>query len=150
MVLDWDLVRIEGQVLDTWLPSVFKRMDALALEAHASLPVGMGAFIEDKGIGSIFLRVAARQDLPLLPIEKKIAEVGTDERAVNASSYVHQGQIKFTDEAHAKVVDYQGAKANHLLNQIAGFAPGAKDVDAEMLNCFAFGVAIGLGHEEGL
>lgn len=149
MVLDWDLVRIEGQLLDVWLPSVFQRLDALAIESHAVLPA-LGAYIEDKGVGSIFLRAAERQDLPLMAIEKKITEVGTDERAVNASSYVHQGQIKFSNLAFDKTVDYQGAMAKHLLNQIEGFAPGAKDVDSEMLNCFAFGVAIGLGHEEGL
>ena len=30
MILDWDIVQIEGALLETWLPIVFKRLEELA------------------------------------------------------------------------------------------------------------------------
>jgi hypothetical protein len=52
LVLDWDIAQIEGAFLETWLPSVFDRLEELARlcgARHGSL----GALIEDKNSGTI-------------------------------------------------------------------------------------------------
>lgn len=149
MVLDWDLVRIEGGFIEAWLPQVFKRLDALNAEVGAQLPA-MGGYIENKGAGSILLRIAEKKELPLMELNDKLTGVDKDERVLNASSYIQSDMVKFSNEAAAKTVDYNGTDVNHLMNQISGFAPGAKNVDDELLNAFTYGVALGLGAEEGL
>lgn len=149
MVLDWDLVRIQGQFIEVWLPQVFARLEALTVEVGAQLG-GLGAYIENKGAGSVLLRIAEKNELPLMEINEKLAGVDKDERVLSASSYIQRDMVKFSNEAAEKTVDYNGVNVNHLMNQITGFAPGAKDIDDELLNAFTYGVALGLGAEEGL
>ena len=49
-VLDWDVVQIEGALLETWLPSVYKGLEELARLCRARSG-SLGAFIEDKTRG---------------------------------------------------------------------------------------------------
>jgi hypothetical protein len=46
MILDWDIVQIEGALLETWLPIVFKRLEELAQRCRAQMG-SLGAMIED-------------------------------------------------------------------------------------------------------
>src|ERR1700685_243216 len=50
MILDWDIVQIEGDLLELWLPIVFKRLEELALQCGARSG-SIGAMIEDKNSG---------------------------------------------------------------------------------------------------
>lgn len=149
MIIDWDIVRIEGMFIESWLPAIYMRLDQLSEECKAQLP-HMGAFVYDKGAGSIIYKAALRKGMFMQPVNDAIAKVEKDERAVSASSYVHQGMVKFSYPASEKEIEFEGVTANHLMNQIQGFAPGSKGVDDELLNSFSIGVAIGLGAEEGL
>jgi hypothetical protein len=54
-VLDWDVVQIEGAMLETWLPQVFARLEEVARLCHAGRG-SIGAFIEDKNSGTILLQ----------------------------------------------------------------------------------------------
>src|SRR4029077_11101958 len=57
LVLDWDIVQIAGALLETWLPSVFKRLEELSRLCHARRG-SVGACIEDKDSGTILLQQA--------------------------------------------------------------------------------------------
>jgi hypothetical protein len=46
-ILDWDVVQIEGAMLETWLPQVFARLEELARLCRAR-GGSIGAFIEDQ------------------------------------------------------------------------------------------------------
>jgi hypothetical protein len=54
-VLDWDVVQIEGVMLETSLPSVFKDLEELARLCRARKG-SVGSFIEDKNSGTILLQ----------------------------------------------------------------------------------------------
>jgi hypothetical protein len=55
MILDWDIVQIEGALLETWLPSVFNRLEQLARMVGARCG-SLGAMIEDQKSGTILLQ----------------------------------------------------------------------------------------------
>ena len=68
LILDWDIVQIEGAILESWLPNIFDRLEELARLCHARSG-SLGAFIEDKNSGTILLQQARRREMPAYPIE---------------------------------------------------------------------------------
>jgi hypothetical protein len=150
LILDWDVVQIEGALLETWLPSVFNRLQALALACSARSG-SLGAFIEDKNSGTILLQQAARRRLPVHAIDSKLTAKGKDERAISVSGYVHRGMIKYTDHAFHKTTMYKQKSANHLVDQIESFRIGDKKGDREddLLDTFCYGIASALGNSDG-
>ena len=137
VVLDWDLVQIEGDLLITWLPQVFDQLERYAMECGAR-GGSVGALIEDKNSGSILLQQAGRRDMPARAIESKLTDMGKDERAISVSGYVYRQQVKFAPVAHDKVSVYKGTTRNHLRGQVVGFRVGDKDATREddLLDCF--------------
>ena len=106
LILDWDIVQIEGALLETWLPSVFKRLEELV--APLSCPWRcLGAWIEDKNSGTILLQQALNRGLHVHDIESKLTALGKDERAISVSGYVYRGEVKYTDHAFNKTVGLQ-------------------------------------------
>jgi hypothetical protein len=84
LILDWDVVQIEGAVLETWLPQAFETLEELARLCGArNGPVG--AFIEDKNSGTILLQQALRRQMPARAIDSKLTAMGKDKRAISVS-----------------------------------------------------------------
>jgi hypothetical protein len=107
LILDWDIVQIEGALLETWLPMVFGRLEELSrlcTARHGSI----GALVEDKNSGTILLQQALRRQMPAQPIESVLTAKGKDERALSVSGYVHRGEIKYT-------VRLQPRRINHAI-----------------------------------
>lgn len=149
VVLDWDILQIEGASLEHWLPSVFARGKALAEQVKARRGF-LTAFIEDKNSGSILLQQSFTRGLAATPINSKLTSVGKDERAISVSGYVYRGLVKLSDEAFDKRVPYKGFTENHFLNQVMGFRIGAKDGQADdLLDCFCYGISLGIGDSRG-
>jgi hypothetical protein len=150
MILDWDIVQIQGALLETWLPIVFKRLEELAKQCQARMG-SIGALIEDKNSGTILLQQAIRRDMPATAIDSKLTAMGKDERALSVSGYVYRGQVKYTDYAFNKVSTYKRRTKNHLVDQIESFRMGDKDSkrDDDLLDTFCYGIAISLGNSEG-
>ena len=149
-ILDWDIAQIEGATLETWLPSVFHRLEELALICRARRG-SLGALIEDKSSGTILLQQALRRGMPVQAIDSKLTAVGKDERAISVSGYVHRGEIKYTEHAFNKTTIYKRKSRNHLLDQVESFRIGDKDSDREddLLDTFCYGIALSLGNSEG-
>jgi hypothetical protein len=97
-ILDWDITQIEGAILETWLPTVFERLEQLSRLCHARYGA-LGAWIEDKNSGTILLQQATRRQWPAHAIESKLTAMGKDERAISVSGYVYRGNVKYTDYA---------------------------------------------------
>ena len=150
VILDWEIAQIEGAILETWLPSVFQRLEELARLCRARAGT-IGAFIEDKNSGTILLQQAQRRGMRAHPIDSKLTAMGKDERAINVSGYVHRGEVKYSDYAFAKTSIYKQKSRNHLLDQIESFRIGDKKSDREddALDTFCYGIAIALGNPEG-
>ena len=151
VVLDYDIVQIEGALLENWLPIVNQNVEALARKYHASHGAG-GTFIEDKSAGEILLQQAKRRGIKATPIDSKLTAVGKDERAISVSGYVYRGMVKLSQNALEKVVTYKGVTRNHFTSQVLGFRIADKDAGKradDLVDCFTYGISIALGNEEG-
>lgn len=153
VILDWDVTQIEGALLVTWLPNVFKQLEHYARECRARMG-STGAFIEDKSSGMVLIQHAQRRAWPVTPINGELtdlATVGKDERAISVSSYVHRGMVRISRLAYDKITTYKNATRNHLLGQVVDFRIGDKTPNRsdDLFDCFAYGIAIALGNAEG-
>jgi len=150
-ILDWDIRQTEGALLEVWLPTVFQTLAELSKRCgarHGSL----GAFIEDKDSGQILLQQAKNKGLPAAPIESGLTALGKDARALSSSGHHYNGHVKITKEAYEKLVMYKGEAANHYIKQVTSFRAGdpesGKRAD-DLLDVHAYGIALGLGNQEG-
>jgi len=149
ILLDWDLLQIEGALLEEWLPSVNQRLEDFAQQLKAR-EGSLGAFIEDKASGIVLLQQAARRGLPAYPIDSKLTDLGKEGRALSVSGYVYRGDVKFSRHAYDKVTNFKGQTRNHCLAQVCGFRIGSKTPHTyDLLDTFVYGVAISLGDSEG-
>jgi hypothetical protein len=150
MILDWDIVQIEGATLETWLPTVFEKLEELSRRCRARFG-SLGAWIEDKNSGTILLQQTLRRQWPARSIESELTAMGKDERAISVSGYVHRGNVKYTDHAFNKTVIYKGKARNHLVEQVENFRVGDKDNKREddLLDTFCYGIAVALGNQKG-
>ena len=148
VLLDWDIVQIEGALLETWLPTVFQNLEAFAVQ-HKARMGSLGAWIEDKASGSILLQQMARRNLPARSIDSKLTSVGKDERAISVSGYIQRGMVKISRHAYDKTTIYKGKSGNHFLMQVFRFRIGVKDQSDDLLDAFTYGVAISLGNADG-
>jgi hypothetical protein len=148
-IIDYEYLQIEGSMLELWLPVVYRNLDEYANKCRARLG-SRGCFIEDKGSGSILLQQARRRDLPASELPQKLTQLGKAERAINASGYVFQGRVKILETAFNRIITYKQVTKNHLLGQVLGFRVGdTEDRQDDLLDCFTYGCAIGLGNWEG-
>ena len=93
---------------------------------------------------------AASRGLHAHPIDSKLTSIGKVNRALNASPYVKGSQVKIIRAAYDKRVTFKGREKNHLMAQILDFKPTTKDQGQDdLLDCFSYGVALGLGNEFG-
>lgn len=149
VLLDWDIVSMEGATLEHWLPGVFGRLEQLATEVGARNGV-LGTWIEDKATGSVLLQQGRNRNWPVHPIDSKLTSAGKSERAINVSGYFYQGQFKISRHAYEKTIHYKGTTRNHWLAQVTGFRVGTKENQADdLLDTFTYGLAIALGNPEG-
>ncbi|MXV43476.1 PBSX family phage terminase large subunit [Saccharibacter sp. 17.LH.SD] len=151
-VLDWDIVEIEGSMLEEWAPVVVGQLEHYARLTKARSG-SIGLFIEDKAAGSVVIPQLQRNGYPVQPIESKLTSMGKDQRALNASPYVHREQITLTRHAFDKTTIFRGQSRNHFLTQVFNFILNDKDAARradDLLDCFCYGVVIGLGDNTGL
>lgn len=150
VVLDWDIQQIEGALLESWLPTVFQNLEALA-DQHRARMGSLGAFIEDKASGMVLIQQAARHGWPAQAIDSALTALGKDERAISVSGYVYRGMIKVTQRAFEKVVRYKDKTRNHMLGQLQDFRIGDPDQmrEDDLVDCLCYGAALALGDSRG-
>lgn len=150
-ILDWDLKQIEGADLIVWLVTIFQYLEQLAKETRARMGVA-GVWIEDKASGMVLLQQAQKDKRYgglVHALDSKLTAMGKAERAINASPYVHQGQVKITERAYNRTATYKGHTKNHLLAQVLSFRPGHDQGEDDLLDDFSYGIALGLGNQKG-
>lgn len=150
-VLDWDYVQFEGAHLEVWLQDVFRRLNELTVCTRLRFG-SRGAFIEDQNVGSILVQKAANSGWPAEACPSTLTSLGKDGRAINVSGHVFRERVKITKAAFDKTVKFKGDEMNHFVHQVTQFRVGDPDAANradDLLDTFAYGVAIGLGDEEG-
>jgi hypothetical protein len=150
LILDWNIVQIEGAVLETWLLGVFQTLEELARLCRVRYRPSR-AYIEDKNSGTILLQQAWRRQMPAEAIKSKLTAMGKDERAISVSGYVHRELVKYTERAFEKTVTYKRHSRNQLLYQVGSFRVGDRESGREddLLDTFCYGIAVALGNSEG-
>jgi len=149
ILLDWDIISIEGALLETWLPTVYQRLNWFTTQFKVRLG-NAGAFIEDKGSGTVLLQQARKRGWKAHAIDSKLTDMGKSERALNVSGYYHQELFKISAYAFDKVSTFKGATRNHWLSQVTGFRMSGKDMGADdLLDTMTYGLAIALGDAKG-
>jgi hypothetical protein len=152
-LLDYDLIQIEGAMLETWLPLVMHRLVELAGICGARFPIA-GIFIEDKGSGTILLQQFMNRTnmVPVRAIDSKLTAVGKDERAISVSSYHYNGDCKITQYCYDKLVTFKGITRNHMISQVVSFRIGDKDAHKradDLLDTYTYALSISCGNSEG-
>jgi phage terminase large subunit-like protein len=147
-ILDWDIVQIKGDLLENWMPNVYRRCEELAAQYKAR-GGSIGAFIEDKQTGTILIQQAERRGLPGRAVDSKLTAAGKDARAISVSGYVHQGMVKISRHAYDKVINFKGITRNHFISQVCGFRIGIKDQMDDLFDTFCYGISLALGDSAG-
>jgi len=150
-VLDWDIIQVDGALLENWMPSVFARLEELAINTGARYGV-TGTFIEDAAAGSILIQQGRTRGWNTHAIDSKLTSAGKDERAISVSGYYHQELLKISQYAFDKTVNFKNQTRNHLLTQVTGFRIGDKDAYKradDLLDAFVYAIAIGVGDKYG-
>lgn len=147
VIMDYDLVQIEGAFLEDYIPSVLANLERLAKLCNARNGT-IGVFIEDAASGSVLLQQCKRKGLPARPVDPRLTAMGKDQRALLASPYYHQGKVKISEHAYHKTVTYKELTRNHLISQVTNFRVGdleaAKRAD-DLLDTVTCGIVIGVG-----
>lgn len=147
VILDWDVIQIEGASLDTWLTGVFKNLEQWSRVCRAREGV-KGVWIEDKSSGMVLLQQAKNRGLAVHPISGAWMQLGKDERALSVSAYHHQAKCKISIDAHNKTTIYKATSGNHLERQVANFRMGDKKAARradDLLDCYTHGLALTFG-----
>ncbi len=148
VLIGWDIVQIEGSLLEDWLPTVFQNLEAFSVQMKARMG-SLGAWIEDKASGTILLQQSARRRLPARAIDSKLTSLGKEPRAISVSGYIQRGMVRISRAAYDKTSIYKGRSGNHMLMQVFRFQIGVKDQNDDIFDCFTYGIAIGLGDNKG-
>jgi hypothetical protein len=151
VILDWDIVQINSDLLITWLPNVFTQLEYFAKLTRARLG-SAGAWIEDKGSGITLNQHSLRMGWPARAIEGDITAIGKDGRAIGASGPVYRGEVKISQPAFEKTVEFKGHTRNHMLSQVTGYRIGDKDAAKradDLSDCFTYSIIIGLNGPDG-
>ena len=150
-VLDWDIVSIDAAMLEHWIPSVFARLEELAIQTKAIYGI-TSTFIEGKGSGIVLLQQGQNRGWNVREIEPKFVQIGKDDRAMSISGYHFNEKVKISEHAYYKTVPFKGATRNHLITEMAGFRLGDPDINKksnDLLDCYVYGVAVGCGNKLG-
>ena len=147
-VLDWDVVHIAGNLLIDWYPSVLRRMQELSDQCRARYEP-RGPFVEDASAGTILIQQAIRQRMPVEAIHTKLTSVGKDERALSTVSYHASRLVAITEYAANKSVNWNGSTRNHFMSQVIGYRPGLPMSHDDLLDCYTYGLSLGLGDGSG-
>ena len=75
IILDWHILSIDGNMLEVWLPTVFKRLEELA-EQCGAMNKKCAVFIEGKGSGTVLIQQAQSRGLNAHPIERRLRRLG--------------------------------------------------------------------------
>lgn len=151
-ILDWDVIQVDANLLEHYIPQCFRRLKELADITGARFGDNAGISIEDKASGSILLQQGRARGWNVHPIDSGLTAVGKDERAMNVSGYHSTGQCKITEYAYDKVVSFKNASRNHLLSQMTTFRIGDPDANKradDLLDCYTYGLILGCGDKWG-
>lgn len=151
--LDWELIQVDGAMLETVLPEWIERGIHLARQCGARFGFGP-AYIEDANAGTILLQQCAARGIDAEPLPAILTAKGKDGRAMNASGPVYRGEVKLSDVVFNKNdIAFKGTTQNHFVAQVTGYRLGDKNAarrSDDAVDTFMYAVAVALGNSDGI
>jgi hypothetical protein len=151
ILLDYDLVQIDADLLPTWLPNVYTRLETLAKMCGARMG-SKGTIIEDKGSGTVLLQHAIRRGWQTVAVDGAFVALGKDERGLSVSEYHYQELCKIAAPCYEKLVEFKGASRNHLVTQVTGFRLADKEAYKradDLYDAYTSALSVTFGNPEG-
>ena len=148
IILDWEIIQIDGYFLSRIIPQWMARNKELVSIVSARMG-DTGTFIEDKATGITLLQQGRNEGWNTHPIPSEMSSISKDARAINISGYVARGQVKISEYAYNKITEYKLSSKNHFLTQVLQYIIGEENQMDDLFDCFNYGVALGLGNDEG-
>jgi hypothetical protein len=145
ILLDWDMIQVRADFLESWIPGVMDRQMELARMCGARRVDG--AWIEDAASGPMLIGQTKTKGYQAQEIPSQLTAKGKDPRAMLAASPVYRGEVKFSRFAHDKTMNFKGVTQNHAWTQVTGFKIGDKDAATradDLLDTFTYGVILNL------
>lgn len=140
MVVDWDLSEVTAGTLNRWVPQVFERLlewghatESLTYYGHPDHAISQSLMMEPLGVGEMIAETSCDRYFVDILRNEKILAMEMPQRAIAASAAVNTQWVKFTDEAHEKLVAYKGTLYNHLERQVQDFGMEKSPNDAGVL-----------------
>ena len=145
IILDYELLKIEGASLINFMPSVYARAEQLAGQCKARN--GKIVYIEDKASGSILLQQLRNDNINANAIPEEFVSLGKTERAISVAGHYYQEKVKISEYAYNKTVNLDGITKNHLIAQIVGFRLGidAGAASDDALDTFTYAQLLAFG-----
>ncbi|OSE57633.1 hypothetical protein AG34_25660, partial [Salmonella enterica subsp. enterica serovar Typhimurium] len=128
IILDWDIIQIDGYFLKDVVPQWEGKAKHLSEICRARMGT-TGLFIEDKATGITLLQQGANEGWNVHPIDSDLTSLPKESRAINISGYVASGKVRISKYAFDKIVEYKQSKKNHLLTQVLQFIIGEENQD---------------------
>ena len=113
VILDWDIIQIDGYFLKEIIPQWIGKTKSLSEICNARMGT-TGLFIEDKATGITLLQQGANEGWNVHPIDSELTSLPKESRAINISGYVASGKVRISKYAYDKLVEYKQSKKNHL------------------------------------
>lgn len=149
ILLDWDIVQIDGDLLPAWVPAIFVKLEDLAQKTGAR-GGNIGLWIEDAAAGVILIQQGKRTpNSRVHALDSKLTSLSKDARGLAVSGYVYKGDVKMSAVAYNKVTLYKGRTQNHFLTQFFGYRLGVKDQADDLYDAGVYGISIALGDPKG-
>ena len=133
-IIDWDLKAVDDELFEIWLPSVYERLAALALECQARVR-DVALWTQGKsGVCAAILQQCEDRGRFAVDIDSKADWPPALSDLVSAASrHIHSAKkLKITRAAHDKTTTFRGVTRNHLLAQFHGFRIG-EDLESDAL-----------------
>ncbi len=148
-ILDWDVRPVDNALFETWLPSVFERLQELCVEckARGRDESNAGLWAQgSSGVCAAMLQQGHERGQRVTDIDCMAAwPASLTDRAHAAARHIHTARkVKITRAAHEEMVTCRGVTTNHLLSQLHAFRAGEELESDELLNALVSGVLLAL------
>ena len=120
IVVDWDLVQMDSNVLLDTYPQWVERGEELALQCGARMGF-VGLYVEDRGSGTSLIQSGQAAGLPVYGIKNSLTGKSKDERVILAIDYFSKGLWKISQHAADKVTTFKQRSRNYFTSQLFEF-----------------------------
>lgn len=156
IVCDYLLAEVDEAVSIPWLKVAYQQVQAFAQQfrafntpeilveqddfGQAVFNAAVDHFEQYNDVIGIRLMQRSRLDPPPQPLDDRAAAIRS---TVNASQFVKLSRVAFEHQ-----LIHRNTSTNHLLSQILGYRPGARDAPRELVAAFCIGVGVWTGAEK--